>query len=256
MTFPDPRSSVNGVRLNKFLATAGVASRRAADELILSGRVKVDGRVVTTLGTKIDPEKQRVFVDGKEAVILDEPVYILFNKPKDCITTASDERGRTTVMDYVSVKKRVYPIGRLDRHTTGVLLLTNDGAFANLLMHPRREVEKAYVVTLDKALQREDSERIQSGLKLSDGMTAPARLTPIPGGKNKSIGITIHEGRNRQIHRMFESLGYEVEKLDRVAYAGITYEGLSRGKWRYMTASEVRRARNAAGEQAPDQRRE
>lgn len=251
MTYPDPKSSAPSIRLNKFLASAGVASRRAADELILSGRVRVDGRVVTTLGTKIDPEKQRVFVDGNEVVILDEPIYILFNKPKDCITTASDERGRTTVMDYVSLKKRVFPVGRLDRHTTGVLLLTNDGTFANILMHPSREVEKAYVVTLDKALTREDAGRIESGLKLSDGMTAPASLSAIPGGKNKSVGITIHEGRNRQIHRMFETLGYSVEKLDRVAYAGITYEGLSRGRWRYMTSSEVRRAKAAAGEQMP-----
>ena len=228
------------VRLNKFLASAGVASRRKADELILSERVKINGEPVATLGVKIDPAVHKVFVDGKQVALLDERVYIIFNKPKDCITTARDERGRTTVMDYVRVKQRVFPIGRLDRDTTGVLLLTNDGELANGLMHPKHKINKAYKVTLDKALRPEDADRLVKGVRLADGMTAPAEVHYVSPGKNKVIGIAIHEGRNRQVHRMFESLGYAVEKLDRVAYGDLSYEGLKRGEWRYLTKSEVR----------------
>lgn len=232
-------SDTHLVRLNKFIASAGVASRRKADKLIQEGKVKVNGKVVVELGVKIDPEKDKVIVNGKQATILDEPVYILFNKPKDCITTASDERGRMTVLDYVRVKQRVFPIGRLDRNTTGVLLFTNDGEFANHLMHPKFEIEKAYKVTLKEPLKREDAIKLSEGIRLSDGVTSPAQVFFIPGSKNKQVGIIIHEGRNRQVHRMFEALGYEVSKLDRVSYAGLTYEGLPRGKWRFLTQKEI-----------------
>ena len=235
------------IRLNKFLSTAGVASRRSADRMIEDGLVKINGRVVTDLGVKIDPSHDKVFVNEKQVTILDEPVYIVFNKPKDCITTVRDERGRTTVMDYVKVKYRIYPIGRLDRNTSGVLLLTNDGGFANQIMHPRNEVKKAYRATLDKPLTREDVEKLSAGIRLSDGMTQPAEIFIVPGGKNKVIGIVIHEGRNRQIHRMFEALGYEIHKLDRVGYADITYEGLPRGRWRYLTTREVFKLKKIAG---------
>ncbi len=246
----------SAVRLNKYLSMAGVASRRKADTMIAEGSVIVNGKSVTSLGVKIDPSKDTIFVDGKQLVILDEPVYIVVNKPRDCITTAKDERGRTTIFDYVKVKERVFPIGRLDRNTTGVLLLTNDGEFANRLMHPKHEVKKAYKVTLEKAMTTADAVKLANGIRLSDGKTAPAEVLSIPGGKNKIIGIVIHEGKNRQIHRMFEAFHYKVEKLDRVAYADITYEGLPRGRFRYLSKLEIRRLKKIAGlaeaEESPD----
>ncbi len=235
------------VRLNKYLSTAGIASRRKADTLIQEGKVKVNGELVTSLGVKINPSRDKVFVNNKQVALLDEPVYIVFNKPKDCITTASDERGRTTIMDYVKVKQRVFPIGRLDRNTTGVLLLTNDGEFANRMMHPKFEVKKAYKVTLDRTLLQQDGDKLSKGIRLSDGKTDPAELVSIAGGKNKVIGIVIHEGKNRQVHRMFGALGYDVEKLDRVAYADITYQGLPRGRYRYLTKGEARSLKEMAG---------
>ncbi len=242
-----PPPSGETIRLNKYLATAGVCSRRKADELIAQGRVRVNGKPVTSLGVKIDPSRDAVFVNEKQVALLDEPVYLIFNKPKDCIATANDERGRTTIFEYVRVKERVFPIGRLDRNTTGVLLLTNDGEFANRLMHPRYEIKKAYQVTLDKPLVPAHAKRLESGVRLSDGATEPAEVYFIPQGKNKVIGIVIHEGKNRQVHRMFEALGYAVEKLDRVGYAGLTYEGLKRGAWRHLTKPEVRKLKEAAG---------
>lgn len=241
------KSDESLIRLNKFLSTAGITSRRKADEMIQEGKVRVNGKVILDLGVKIDPARDTVFVNEKQVVHLDEPIYIVFNKPKDCITTASDERGRVTVMDYVRIKERVFPIGRLDRNTTGVLLLTNDGEFANRLMHPKHEVNKAYKVTLDKPLSRADAQKLSDGIRLSDGMTEPAEVHFIPGGKNKVIGIIIHEGKKRQVHRMFEALDYEVDKLDRIAYADITYEGLPRGRWRYLTNGEASKLKILAG---------
>jgi pseudouridine synthase len=235
------------MRLNKFLATAGITSRRKADELIAEGKVRVNGEVVASLGVKIDPARDKVFVNQKQVTILDDLVYLVMNKPHDCITTASDERGRATVMDFVRVRERVFPVGRLDRHTTGVLLLTNDGEFANRLMHPRHEVKKAYQVTLDAPLEPEHAAKLSAGLRLSDGKTRPAEVVYIPGGKNKVIGVVIHEGKNRQIHRMFEALGYKVARLDRVAYAGITYDGLKRSAWRHLSTKEIHTLRKIAG---------
>lgn len=235
------------IRLNKFLSTAGIVSRRKADRMILEGRVRVNGNVVAELGRKIDPATDRVFFDEKQVAILQEQVYVLLNKPKDCITTMHDERGRATVLEYAKTRERIFPVGRLDRNTTGVLLLTNDGDFANALMHPRNLVRKAYKVTLAAPIRPEHVRRLEEGVRLSDGKTGPAELQIVPGGKNKVVGIVIHEGRNRQVHRMFEALGYEIQKLDRIAYGGITYEGLKRGGWRYLRSSEVRRLREAAG---------
>lgn len=229
------------VRLNKYIADSGVCSRRKADELIAGGSVRVNGRLVTVLGSKVDPARDKIFVGERQVSILDEPVYLVFNKPKDCITTASDERGRTTVMDYVRLRQRVFPVGRLDRNTTGVLFLTNDGAFANRLMHPKFGIRKTYKVTLKEPLKPKDAERLSSGLRLADGKTKPAEVYYVPGGKNKVVTIEIHEGRNRQVHRMFEALGYEIDKLDRVAYGDLTYQGLPRGRWRFLTAVELRR---------------
>ncbi len=227
------------MRLNRFLSVAGFASRRKADEMIRDGLVSVNGRVVLDMGHKVDPDADSVFVHGRQITVVRECVYVLLNKPKDAITTMSDERGRRTVMDYVRVKERIYPVGRLDRNTTGVLLLTNDGDLANHLMHPRREFTKAYKATLDRPLSPEHARMLSEGIRLPDGKTRPAEVVMIPGGKNRVVGIVIHEGKNRQIHRMFEVLGYTVEKLDRVAYAGLTYEGVPRGRWRSLTHREV-----------------
>jgi len=235
------------MRLNRFLASAGVASRRKADILISEGHVRVNNKVITEMGVQVNPSKDKVFVDGKQISILDEPVYIVFNKPKDCITTLSDERGRTTVMDYIKVKTRVFPVGRLDRNTTGVLLLTNDGELANRLMHPRYEIKKAYKVTLDRALTDRDADNLRRGVRLDDGVTAESEVHFLPGGRRKVVGIIVHEGRNREVRRMFEHLGYEVKKLDRVAYGDITFEGLRRGEWRHLTRQEVARLKSAVG---------
>ncbi|HEY6192539.1 MAG TPA: pseudouridine synthase [Bacteroidota bacterium] len=235
------------MRLNKYLSAAGIVSRRKADQMITEGRVSVNGTVATVLGLKIDPGKDQVFADGKQVLILDEPVYVVLNKPRDCITTMSDERDRPTVLKYVRTKERVFPVGRLDRNTTGVLILTNDGEFANALMHPKNLVDKAYKVTLTEPVKPEHIRRLAEGIRLSEGKTAPAELHVLPKSKNMVVGIIIHEGKNRQVHRMFEALGYQIEKLDRVGYGGITYEGLKRGEWRYLRKSEVRRIQESAG---------
>jgi 23S rRNA pseudouridine2605 synthase len=240
------------VRINRYLSMCGVTSRRKAEALILEGKVKVNDRIVTDLSTKVDPVRDRVFVNGSQAVRVHEYVYFVLNKPKDTITTVSDERGRPTVMSLIRSKHRVFPIGRLDRNTTGVLLFTNDGAFANGLMHPRREVPKAYHVTCEKAVSREDLALLKRGLVLADGPATPSDLFVVPGGKGKEIGIVIHEGRNRQVRRMFEKLGYEVAKLDRVAYGPVTREALPRGAMRSLTHAELRQLRTLAGIDEPD----
>lgn len=240
-------TTTNLIRLNKYIADAGVCSRRKADELILEGKVKVNGKVQEEMGVKINPKKDKVFVNEKQVVNLDRPVYIVFNKPKDAITTSKDEKGRATVMDYIKMRERVFPIGRLDRNTTGVLLMTNDGEMANRLMHPKHQIKKAYKATLDKALEKEDAKKLEQGIRLYDGKTAPAEIYSIAKGKNRVIGVIIHEGKNRQVHRMFESLGYQVEKLERVAYADITVEGLVRGGWRHLTKGEVKKLKEMAG---------
>ena len=227
------------MRLNKFLSVAGIASRRKADELIASGKITLNGKIVLELGTQIDPEKDKVFFNTKQVAILDTHLYIIFNKPKDCITTLNDERGRTTIMDYITVKERIFPIGRLDRNTTGVLLFTNDGEFANHLMNPRFELKKTYKVEIDKSLSPEHEKTLRQGVKLSDGKTSKSEIYFFPRQKRKIIGISIHEGRNRQVRRMFEALNYEVFSLERVSYDEITCEGLRRGEWRYLTAREV-----------------
>lgn len=227
------------IRLNRYLSIAGAASRRKADTLISGGRVSVNGRLVTDLGTKIDPVNDSVFLDGTQVADLDPKVYILLNKPRDCITTLSDEKGRPTVLDYVKTARRVFPVGRLDRNTTGVLIFTNDGDFAQSLMHPGNELVKTYLVTVDRPLTEAVLRKLATGVRLSDGMTRPADVALVPGGKSHVVGISIHEGRNRQIHRMFRSVEYVVEKLERVGYGPLTTEGLPRGKWRYLTTKEI-----------------
>jgi pseudouridine synthase len=245
---PNPASHASDlIRINRYISMCGVASRRKADELVLSGKVEVNGKVMTELGSKINPRSDKVFVNGKQVAQVHDYLYLLMNKPKDAITTLSDEKGRTTVMSLVKTKQRVYPIGRLDRNTTGVLLLTNDGDFANAMMHPKFEVSKSYQVTLEAALTQEHAAQLRKGMKLEDGKTAPADVYILPSGKGKEVGIIIHEGRNRQVRRMFESLGYEVKKLDRVAFGPITKEGLKRGETRSLTRAEVRQLKKLAG---------
>lgn len=225
---------------------AGIASRRAADELITNGEVEVNGSVVTELGVKIHPHKDSIVVNGRSISLAQNIVYILMNKPKDFITTVNDERGRRTVLDLVNVKERVYPVGRLDRQTTGALLLTNDGELANKLMHPSSNVIKSYHVSLSKSLDAVHAQKLVSGVYLEDGKTAPAEIDIIPGTKSKEVVLHIHEGKNRQVRRMFESLGYEVDKLHRISYAGLTLHGLGRGRWRFLTPKEIKNLKSTA----------
>ncbi len=228
------------VRLNRFLAMAGVGSRRKNDELIRSGAVKINGRVVTELGTKVVLSKDHVSMDGTIVSIEEKNVYLLFNKPKDVITTMNDERGRATVMNYVRTKYRVFPVGRLDRNTTGVLLLTNDGEFANALIHPKFEIERVYRVTVDRTMQDDDVKKLKKGIRLEDGPAKAQTAEIVEGSKRKKILIVLREGRNREVRRMFEALQYDVRQLDRVAFAGLTTLGVPRGKWRMLSYPEVK----------------
>jgi 23S rRNA pseudouridine2605 synthase len=235
------------IRINRFLSMCGITSRRKAEELVLQGKVEINHTVVRDLATRVDPARDRVFVGGTQAVPVKGFLYLVLNKPKDSITTLSDERGRTTVMSMVRTRERVYPVGRLDRNTTGVLLLTNDGSFAHRVTHPKFNVPKSYRVSCDRALSRSDMTLLRGGISLADGRTAPAEVEFIGQGRGKEIGITIHEGRNRQVRRMFETLGYNVVKLDRVAYGPVTKEGLARGGTRSLTRSEIRALKKMAG---------
>ena len=241
------RNHQEALRLNRYLALAGVGSRRKNDELILSGAVRVNGRVVKELGTRIDPSRDRVSVNGKAVQPATKYVYILFNKPRDCITTLSDEKGRTSVLDYVKVRQRVVPVGRLDRNTTGVLLLTNDGELTHALTHPAFGVTKEYQVRLDKGLTEEAVRRMRKGVRLEDGMARAEAMREVPGTHRTEVLIVVGEGRNRMVRRMFEALGYTVKRLERVAFAGMTSAGLGRGKWRHLSSREIAHLRTAAG---------
>ena len=234
------------IRLNRFLAQSEIASRRKSDELILSGAVKVNGKVVTELGTKIDPEKDIVRVNGKLVQPAVKKIYVVMNKPKDCITTMSDEKGRTIVMDYVKLRQRIYPIGRLDRNTTGVLLLTNDGDFANLLMHPSGEIERVYRVTVDEQITDHHLSQLRKGVKLEDGIARAGSVDIIEGSKRKKVLITLQEGRNREVRRIFEALRLKVTQLDRVSFGGITPLGISRGEWRFLNRNEIEHLKQLA----------
>ena len=227
------------IRLNKFLANAGICSRREADEYIQQGLVKVNGEVVTELGTKIT-HSDTVEYNGK-AVALESKCYILLNKPKDCVTTSEDPNGRTTVMDLIkgACEERVYPVGRLDRNTTGVLLLTNDGDLASKLTHPKYVKKKIYHVWTDKDISEDDMQRIADGIELDDGPIHADAISYATDTDRNQAGIEIHSGRNRIVRRIFESLGYHVTKLDRVYFAGLTKKNLPRGRWRYLTQEEV-----------------
>ncbi len=233
------QSAENTIRLNKYVANSGVCSRRKADEYIKEGLVTVNGKEVLEMGYRVK-EGEVVKFRGKLIKPIQNHVYVLLNKPKNTITTTHDPQGRKTVMDLVkkASDQRLYPVGRLDRNTTGILLLTNDGDMAQKLAHPSFEVRKIYQAFLDKELTKKDFNKIQAGLTLEDGPVAVDDLAYVQGDK-KRIGLEIHLGRNRIVRRIFEHLGYEVEKLDRVLYAELTKKNLPRGKWRFLTEGEI-----------------
>ena len=236
------------LRLNKFLANAGICSRREADEFIQAGVVTVNGEVVTELGTKILRTDQVKFHD--QPVTIEKKVYVLLNKPKDYVTTSDDPQQRKTVMDLVknACPERIYPVGRLDRNTTGVLLLTNDGDLASKLTHPKYLKKKIYHVYLDKNVTAHDLQQISDGIQLEDGEIKADDVQYASPTDKKQVGIEIHSGKNRIVRRIFEALGYRVQKLDRVQFAGLTKKNLKRGDWRYLTEEEVDRLRMGAYE--------
>lgn len=245
-TSPGNKESDSGsieIRLNKYIANAGVCSRREADKLIANGEVKVNGKIVTELGHKVKPT-DKVSYKGKK-LIPEKPVYILLNKPKDFITTTDDPENRRTVMELVknACEERIYPVGRLDRNTTGLLLFTNDGEMARKLSHPSQQVRKIYKVELDKPITDEDFFKIEDGLELEDGKATVDKLALLEGNR-QILGIELHIGRNRIVRRIFEHLGYEVVKLDRVMYGSLDKLNLPRGKWRFLTDREIQKLRN------------
>ena len=236
------------IRLNKYLANAGKCSRREADELIQAGVITVNGQVVTELGTKV--LRTDVIKMHDEPVSLEKKVYVLLNKPKDYVTTSDDPQQRRTVMDLVknACSERIYPVGRLDRNTTGVLLLTNDGDLASKLTHPKYLKKKIYHVYLDHNVTAHDMQQIAEGITLDDGEIRADDIQYADPVDKKQVGIEIHSGKNRIVRRIFESLGYKVTKLDRVQFAGLTKKNLRRGDWRYLTEEEVDRLRMGAYE--------
>ena len=236
------------IRLNKFLANAGVCSRREADEFITAGVVSVNGQVVTELGTKVKQTDEIKFHD--QPISIEKKVYVLLNKPKDYVTTSDDPQNRKTVMDLVrnACKERIYPVGRLDRNTTGVLLLTNDGDLASKLTHPKYLKKKIYHVYTDKNVTAADMRQIAEGITLEDGEIHADAIDYASPTDKKQVGIEIHSGKNRIVRRIFESLGYRVIKLDRVFFAGLTKKNLRRGDWRYLTEQEVNMLRMGAFE--------
>jgi len=227
-----------GFRLNRYIANAGVCSRREADKLIAEGQITVNGKVVTELGTIVQKNDEVVY-NGKKLSI-EALVYILLNKPKDVVTTLKDPHATRTVLDLLknACDERIYPVGRLDRNTTGVLLLTNDGDLAKKLTHPKHNVKKIYHVFLDKVVEKNHLVQIAQGFELEDGFVQADAVSYVDDDKHQ-VGIEIHSGRNRIVRRIFEHLGYEVERLDRVYFAGLTKKNVTRGHWRYLTPKEV-----------------
>jgi 23S rRNA pseudouridine2605 synthase len=227
--------------LNKFIAHAGICGRREAAEMVKLGKVKVNNELVTEPGHKVSPGDD-IRMNGKKIFLAKNLVYILLNKPKDYITTTDDPQGRKTVLDIIAraTTERVYPVGRLDRNTSGVLLFTNDGELAQKLTHPSNEIKKVYAVTLNKPLDKKDFDQILKGVMLEDGL-ANVDVLAYADIKDKSqVGVEIHSGRNRIVRRIFEALGYDVRNLDRVIFAGLTKKNVERGKWRFLTEKEVR----------------
>jgi 23S rRNA pseudouridine2605 synthase len=237
------------VRLQRLISQAGVAARRKAEELILAGRVTVNGQVVRELGSKADPETDRVAVDGV-GIAAEEPFYVILNKPKGCITAVSDDRGRPTVMDYLpNLPHSVVPVGRLDFYSEGVLLLTNDGELSAKLLAPRSHVPKTYHVKIKGTIRPGALQVLRDGVRLEDGtITQPAEVDELPAeSKHSWLAITLYEGKSRQIHRMMEALGYEVTKLQRVAFGNLSYHGLRVGDARELTQAELNELREMVG---------
>lgn len=226
--------------LSKYVAQAGVASRRAVVDLIKEGYVKVNGKVIKEPGYKLKKNDTVTYLD--KPVAADKKIYILLNKPVGYITTVSDDQDRKTVLDLVrsATSTRIYPVGRLDRDTSGLLLLTNDGNLAQKLAHPRYEVQKTYVATLDRLLQKEDYDEIRKGIHLKDGFIKVDGIHFLPEQKKNRVKVVIHSGKNRIVRRIFEFFGYRVAKLDRIAYAGLTKKGLAVGNWRHLTKDEIK----------------
>lgn len=230
-------------RLQKILSRAGISSRRMAEKIILDGRVTVDDRIIAELGAKADIDKNKICVDGKQINLAEEKIYLLLNKPKNFLCTAKDDRGRRTVLDLVKeISARIYPVGRLDYDSEGLILLTNDGELTNLLLHPKFKIEKTYRAKILGNLTAEKIEKLRAGIELEDGLTAPAEVFVINLEKNSAtVEITIHEGRNRQIRRMFAAVGCEVTKLKRIKFAGLNLQGVKSGKFRRLTDSEIKK---------------
>lgn len=226
--------------LSKYLAQAGIASRRAVVDLIKQGYVKVNGKVIKEPGHKLKDTDTITYLD--KPVEWDKKVYILLNKPTGYITTVADDQNRKTVLDLVrsATAARIYPVGRLDRDTSGLLLLTNDGNFAQKLAHPRYEVQKTYLVTLDRLVTKEDYEQIRKGIHLKDGFIKVDGIYYLPEKKRNCVKVIIHSGKNRIVRRIFEFFGYRVSKLDRIAYAGLTKKGLAVGNWRHLAKDEIK----------------
>ncbi len=227
------------IRLNRFISNAGVCSRREADKYITAGVVTVNGQIVTELGTKVSPSDEVRF--DNRLLTPERKVYVLLNKPKDVVTTTDDPHAERTVMDLVkeACDERIYPVGRLDKNTTGLLLLTNDGELSKRLTHPSHKVEKVYQVTLDRTVSVADIQKMTDGIDLEDGPIAADAVSFVEGEDKDTLGIEIHSGRNRIVRRIFESLGYRVRALDRVSFAGLTKKNLPRGKWRMLSPREV-----------------
>ena len=247
---PDAAPSGQMIRLNRFLAMAGIGSRRNCDAFILEGRVTVNDAAVDRLGVRVDPEHDVVTFDGRRVTPPEAYVYILLHKPLRTVTTAKDDRKRRTVLDLIGTDQRLFPVGRLDYNTTGALLITNDGDLSYHLIHPRFMVKKVYRVMLNKMIRPIDLHHFQNGVMLDDRKTSPCKAREMRRMDNRSyLEVELHEGRNRQIRRMFETLGYQVEELSRANFAGLQVNDLNPGEWRELTAGEVRMLKRMVEEQ-------
>ena len=236
-------------RLQKILSRAGIASRRAAEQMILDGRVTVDGKIITELGAKFDININKISVDNKPISLTEEKIYILLNKPQNVLSSAKDDRGRTTVVDLINdVNERIYPVGRLDYDTEGLILLTNDGELMNSLLHPKYQINKTYLAKVTGNVTKDKLYKLQNGIQLDDGLTAPA-IVRVVGKSNTEakIEITIHEGRNRQVRRMFAAIDCEVKKLKRIKFANLTIHDLKIGQYRRLTETELENLYQMAG---------
>ncbi len=230
-------------RLQKLIARAGICSRREAENLILAGRVTVDGKIIKKLGAKADL-KQKIRVNDKLLHFDAEKIYILLNKPRGYVTTAHDERGRKTILDLIDISERIYPVGRLDLNSEGLILLTNDGDLTNLLIHPRFKIEKTYRAKISGDISEKKLDKLRAGIELDDGLTSPAEIYRLD---KDLVEITIHEGRNRQIRRMFSAIGCDVKRLKRIKFANLTLDGVKVGNYRRLTAAEINSLKKLAG---------